>query len=70
MKYRTRYLSKPFTMPYPYVGPKLFYTVPKWFWTHIFKEIVERRHGEPTKFLFLPKMGLLGSQASTEKNWM
>ena len=31
------------------------------------KEIVERRHGEPIKFLFLPKMGLLGSQASTEK---
>ena len=31
------------------------------------KEIVERRHGEPTKFLCLPKMGLLGSQASTEK---
>jgi hypothetical protein len=23
------------------------------------KEIEERRHGEPTKFLFLPKMGLL-----------
>ena len=32
-----------------------------------FNEIVERRHGEPIKFLFLPKMGLLGSQASTEK---
>ena len=31
------------------------------------KEIVERRHGEPIKFLSLPKMGLLGSQASTEK---
>ena len=31
------------------------------------KEIVEKRHGEPIKFLFLPKMGLLGSQASTEK---
>ena len=31
------------------------------------KEIVERRHGETIKFLFLPKMGLLGSQASTEK---
>ena len=25
------------------------------------KEYVERRHGEPIKFLFLPKMGLLGS---------
>ena len=24
------------------------------------KEIVERRYGEPIKFLFLPKMGLLG----------
>ena len=31
------------------------------------KEIVERRQGEPIIFLFLPKMGLLGSQASTEK---
>ena len=31
------------------------------------KEIVERRHGETIKFLFLPKMGLLGSQASAEK---
>ena len=31
------------------------------------KEIVERRNGEPIKFLFLPKMGLLGSQACTEK---
>jgi hypothetical protein len=35
------------------------------------KEIVERRHGEPIKFLFLPKMGLLGSQAGNEKKcWM
>jgi hypothetical protein len=35
------------------------------------KEIVERRHGEPIKLLFLPKMGLLGSQASNEKNcWL
>jgi hypothetical protein len=33
----------------------------------IVKEIVERRHGDPIKFLFLPKMGLLGSQASNEK---
>ena len=24
------------------------------------KEYVERRHGEPIKFIFLPKMGLLG----------
>ena len=31
------------------------------------KEIVERRQGEPIKFLFLPKLGLLGSQASTMK---
>ena len=30
-------------------------------------DIVERRHREPIKFLFLPKMGLLVSQASTEK---
>ena len=37
----------------------------------IIKEIVERRHGEPIKFLFLPKMGLLGSQAGNEKNcWL
>jgi hypothetical protein len=35
------------------------------------KEIVERRHGEPMKFLFLPKMGLLGSQAGNENNcWL
>ena len=33
-------------------------------WT---KEYIERRHGEPFKFLFLPKMGLLGSQAVLEK---
>jgi hypothetical protein len=31
------------------------------------KEYVERRHGEPIKVIFLPKKGLLGSQASTEK---
>ena len=31
------------------------------------KEYVERRHNEPNEFLFLPKMGLLGSQASDEK---
>ena len=31
------------------------------------KEIVERRHGKPIKFLFLPKKGLLGSQPRTEK---
>ena len=38
---------------------------------HLHKEIVEKRHGEPIKFLFLTKMGLLGSQASTEiKNWL
>ena len=35
------------------------------------KEIVERRHGEAIKFLLLPKMGLLGSQAGNEKNcWL
>ena len=33
------------------------------------KETVERRHEEPIKFLFLPKMGPLGSQAGNEKNW-
>jgi hypothetical protein len=32
------------------------------------KEYIERRHGEPFKFLFLPKMGLLGSQAVLEKS--
>ena len=31
------------------------------------KEIVERRHGEHIKFLFLPIMGLFGSQTSNEK---
>ena len=35
------------------------------------KEIVERRQGELIKFLFLPKMGLLGSQACNEKKlWL
>jgi hypothetical protein len=34
---------------------------------HKIKEYIERRHGEPFKFLFLPKMGLLGSQAVLEK---
>jgi hypothetical protein len=33
----------------------------------IIKEYIERRHGEPFKFLFLPRMGLLGSQAVLEK---
>ena len=33
------------------------------------REIIERRHGEPIKFLFLPKMGLLGSQAGNEKKF-
>ena len=31
------------------------------------KEYIERRQGELSKFLFLPKMVLLGSQASTWK---
>ena len=31
------------------------------------KEYIKRRHGEPFKFLFLPKMDLLGSQAVLEK---
>jgi hypothetical protein len=35
--------------------------------SHASKEYIERRHGEPFKFLFLPKMGLLGSQAVLEK---
>ena len=34
---------------------------------HTAKEYIERRHGEPFKFLFLPKIGLLGSQAVLEK---
>ena len=33
------------------------------------KEILEKRHGEPIKFLFLPKMGLLESQAGNEKKF-
>jgi hypothetical protein len=37
---------------------------------HLNKEIVERRHGEPIKFLFLPKMGLLDCQASNEKKML
>ena len=36
----------------------------------IIKEIVERRHGEPIKFIFLPKMGLLGNQAGKEKKML
>ena len=32
------------------------------------KEYVEIRQGEPFKFLFLPKMGLLGREDSTRKN--
>jgi hypothetical protein len=48
------------------VGACLFYAL-----YVMVKEIVERRHGEPKKFLFLPKMGLLGSQAGNEKNcWL
>jgi hypothetical protein len=39
-----------------------------WFATVWPKEYIERRHSEPWKFFFLPKMGLLGSQASTRKN--
>ena len=31
------------------------------------KKIVDRRHGEPIKFLYLTKMVLLGSQAGNEK---
>ena len=31
------------------------------------KEIVERRHRETIRFLFLPKIGLLRNQASNEK---
>ena len=34
------------------------------------KEIIERRYEDPIRFLFLPKMGLLFSQASTEKKWL
>ena len=40
-------------------------------YSHIFystiKKITGRRHGEPIKFKFLPKMDLLGSQDSNEK---
>ena len=46
------------------VGCGLGWTVKKKVWA---KEYIERRHGEPFKFLFLPKMGLLGSQAVLEK---
>ena len=39
-----------------------------WFAMIWHKEYMERRHSEPFKFLFLPKMGLLASQANTRKN--
>ena len=35
--------------------------------TALAKEYIERRLIEPVKFLLLPKMGLLGSIASTKK---
>ena len=34
------------------------------------KEIVERRHGEPIKFLFLPKMSLLGQYWKKKWFWI
>ena len=37
------------------------------FFIHVTKEYIKRRHGEPFKFLFLAKMGLLGRQAVLEK---
>ena len=59
-----------------FLGHSVKYLVPNWNihgimvtnqFSHIIKEYIERRHGEPFKFLFLPKMGLLGSQAVLEK---
>ena len=52
MKIRCQHFD-PFTWPYLFI--------------YTFKEYIERRHGEPFKFLFLPKIGLLGSQACTTK---
>ena len=43
---------------------KLLYGYQMYSWDTVLfqlKEIVERRHKEPIKFLFLPKMGLSGS---------
>jgi hypothetical protein len=48
------------------IGPLLTFSFLVIFWGTS-KEYIERRHGEPFKFLFLPKMGLLGSQAVLEK---
>ena len=50
IKHKSHFYRQPFTI----------FLLPKRFWT---KEYLEGRHGEPNKFLFLPKMGLLGSQA-------
>ena len=36
----------------------------------LFKEILERRQGEPIKFLFLYKMDLLGSQVGKKKKML
>ena len=45
------------------------YGIWKHFWSKVsVNECIERRHSDPFKFLFLPKMGILGSQASTWKN--
>ena len=33
----------------------------------LIKEIVERRHGEPVEFIFLPKMGLLAARPVMKK---
>ena len=62
------YLSNPWLPSLGSYGTLSNLTVKKegkislWF---LIKEYIERRHGEPFKFLFLPKMGLLGSQTST-----
>jgi hypothetical protein len=63
------YLAGKFKMP-----PTIYFSFPGLIFLKFFgyktidtKEYIERRHGEPFKFLFLPKLGLLGSQALLEK---
>ena len=49
-------------------GKNNFINVSREYFSTDAKEYIKRRHGEPFKFLFLPKMGLIGRQVSTRKN--
>ena len=54
-----------------YPTHKLINVSPQNMYLLFIKEIVQSRHGQPIKFLFLPKMGLLGSQVGNGKNcWL